>query len=162
MKIAAALAALLVLAAPAGAQNSPPVGNQFPVQAAKTGSYTVKQTDLKSAIPFNCSSPCTVTFPQATSSWPKGYQVLIQNIGTAPVTISATPTSVLYGMPLTSGSIILTTAGNFAYVQADASNNYFASGFTGSGGGPPTTFAFFAVQGGNPFGVQGGNFFGVQ
>jgi hypothetical protein len=129
-----ALIAVLFITMPAMAANSPPVGSQFPVQPEKTGNYTIKQTDLRTQIPFNCSSPCTVTFPQSTSSWPKGYPILIESVGSAAVTISAT-TSVLYGMPLTSGSIVLPNNGNFAYVTADASNNYFANGFTGSGGG---------------------------
>jgi hypothetical protein len=151
--------AIMVVSSAAFAQNSPPVGNQFPVQPARTSSYTIKQSDLKSAIPFNCSSPCTVTFPQVTSSWPKGYPVLIESIGSATVTISAN-TSTLYGMPLTSGSIVLLTLGNFAWVTADPSNNYFASGVTGSGGGGGTNHLL--VQTGSSFLIQTGSFLLIQ
>jgi hypothetical protein len=121
---------LLAFAAPASAQtkNSPPVGNSMPVQPAKTGNYTVTQRDLRTIIPMNCASGCTVTMPQSTSSFPKGYPVIIQNIGAAgAVTVTAT-TSTLYGVPLTSGNILLAQCGDYVLVTADSSNNYLASG----------------------------------
>jgi hypothetical protein len=122
-----------IAAIPAAAQ-SPPVGNNMPVQATKTGNYTIKSTDLKTMIPFNCSAPCTVTLPHSTSSWPKGYPVLIQDIGSGTVTVTAI-TSTIYGLPTTGGNIPLTNSGNWASFTADAANNYLAYGFVGSGGG---------------------------
>jgi hypothetical protein len=130
-----ALIIWLLLAIPAFAQ-APPVGGASPVQPQKTGSYTIKPTDLKSTIPFNCTSPCTVTMPRATASFPKGYPVTIQNIGSTTVTITATPPSTLYGVPVTNGNIILNQYGQYAEISADAANNYLASGVVASGGAP--------------------------
>jgi hypothetical protein len=124
---------LALLAGPALAQ-SPPSGNDMPVQPAKTSNYTITPTDLKTAIPFNCSSPCTVTLPHSTSAFPKGYPVVIQDIGSGTVTITTT-TSVLYGLPTTGGNIVLTNSGNWASITADTANNYLASGVIGTGGG---------------------------
>ncbi len=76
------------------------------------------------------------------------------------VTITAI-TSTIYGLPLTSGNLLLTTSGNWASLTADAANNYLAYGFVGSGGGGGGG-TFFALQGGAFFGVQGGQSFGVQ
>jgi hypothetical protein len=126
----------IVLAGTAiAAGNAPPSGNNMPVQAAKTGSYQIKSTDLKTMIPFNCSAPCTVTVPQSTSSWPKGYPVIIQSIGSATVTIHPTSPSTIYGISTTGGDVLLTTSGNWASLTADSANNYLAYGNLGSGGG---------------------------
>lgn len=119
---------LLVLCSPAWAQNAPPVGNQFPVQPAKTGNYTIKNSDLKSIIPMNCSSSCVVTFPASTSSFPKGYPVQIGDIGTAQVTVTPTGPSTIYGVPLTSGNVLMNTTGQFVNITADTANNFYASG----------------------------------
>ncbi len=128
------LAAALCCSMIAHAQNSPPVGNNLPVQPTKTSNYTIKNSDLKTIIPMNCSSPCTVTMPHSTGTFPKGYPVIIQNVGSTAVTVSAT-TSTIYGLPLTSGSVVLTTQGNWVSMTADTANNYLAYGFIGSGGG---------------------------
>lgn len=112
---------------------APPVGGNQPVQATKTGSYTVKSTDLKTQIPFNCAAPCTVTMPASTASWPKGYPITILNSGTTTVTIHATSPSSIYGMPLTGADLQLTNQGNYAVLTADKANNYAAYGITGSG-----------------------------
>jgi len=119
---------LALIVSPAFAQNSPPVGNQFPIQPAKTTDYTIKNTDLKSTIPMNCSSPCVVTFPASTSTFPKGYPVEIVNIGSAQVSLTPVAPSIFYGVPLTSGNVLMTAVGQFAYVTADSSNNFFVNG----------------------------------
>lgn len=106
---------------------------QFPIQAAQTGSYSVKYTgssfstgsDAWTILPVNCSSACTITLPQSTGSvFPPGTPIVVQSYGAGAVTVSAT-TSTIYGAPLTSGSIVL---GQYqqAALESDSSNNYFA------------------------------------
>jgi hypothetical protein len=129
------LAFALCMAASQAFAQSPPVGNNMPVQPTKTSGFTVKSTDLKTMIPMNCSAPCTVTLPHSTSSFPKGYPVIIQTIGSSSVTIAPTPTSTIYGLPTTGGNLVLSTSGNWVSLTADQANNYLAYGQIGSGGG---------------------------
>lgn len=145
-----AVAAMLIFPS-ANAANSPPVGNSMGVQQPpKTGNYTIKSTDLRTVVLMNCSAPCTVTMPQSTSSWPKGYPVIIQRIGSATVTVTAI-TSTIYGLPVTAGNLLMTTSGNWVALTADPSNNYLAYGVLGSGGGGGGgTFAGLGVSATGP------------
>jgi hypothetical protein len=144
------LAAILaILPSPSFTANAPPVGGNQPVQPTKTGNYTIKSTDLKQIIPFNCPSPCTVTFPAPTSSFPKGYPATIVNSGTTTVTVHVNSPSTVYGLPTTGGDVLLTAQGNYAVLTADKQNNYASYGSVGSGGvTPPPTGGVFVLRNG--------------
>jgi hypothetical protein len=118
--------ALGLLIAHAAFGASPPVGGDTLVQGVKTGSYTIKPTDLNSQLLFQCSAPCTVTLPAITASTPRGYPVVITNAGGRTVTISST--SPITGPPTTGGHIILPALGSWAKLTADPAGHYVAVG----------------------------------
>jgi hypothetical protein len=133
------LAWVIIWGSSASLAQAPP-GGAGGMQPTKTGDYTVKSSDLKTTIPFNCATPCTVTMPKSTSSWSKQYSVTILNLGPITVTIHATPTSIIQGMGVApGGDILLTASGNYATLQANSANNYVAIGVAGAPIAPPPT-----------------------
>ena len=59
---------------------------------AKTGNYTLVQSDNGAILTFNSSSAVTLTIP---SGFPIGYNVSVYQIGTSKVTIAGSGTTVL-------------------------------------------------------------------
>jgi hypothetical protein len=112
---------------------NPPSGNY---SILYTGSGSSKGTDDFNILIFTGSAPAIYTFPASTSSvFPVGHGAGIKNLGIAPLTVTATTSTisgavgVINGSPASIGGPFVLFPGGEAWLQATSSNNYFVTGF---------------------------------
>jgi hypothetical protein len=112
---------------------NPPTGNY---NILYTGSGSPKGTDDFNILIFTGSAPAIYTFPASTSSvFPVGHGAGIKNLGIAPLTVTATTSTisgapgVINGSPPLIGGPFVLFPGGEAWLQATSSNNYFVTGF---------------------------------
>jgi hypothetical protein len=112
---------------------NPPSGNYT---IKYTGSGSPKGTDDFNILIFTGSAPAIYTFPTSTSSvFPVGHGAGIKNLGIAPLTVTATTSTisgaagVINGSPALIGGPFVLFPGGEAWLQATSSNNYFVTGF---------------------------------
>jgi hypothetical protein len=112
---------------------NPPSGNY---NILYTGSGSPKGTDDFNILIFTGSAPAIYTFPASTSSvFPPGHGAGIKNLGIAPLTVTATTSTisgapgVINGSPASIGGPFVLLPGGEAWLQATSSNNYLVTGF---------------------------------
>jgi hypothetical protein len=112
---------------------NPPSGNYT---IKYTGSGSPKGTDDFNILVFTGSAPATYTFPLSTSSvFPPGHGAGIKNSGIAPLTVTATTSTisgapgVINGSPASIGGPFVLLPGGEAWIEATPSNNYLVTGF---------------------------------
>jgi hypothetical protein len=112
---------------------NPPSGNYT---VKYTGSGSPKGTDDFNILIFTGSVPAIYTFPTSTSSvFPPGHGAGIKNLGIAPLTVTATTSTisgapgVINGSPVLIGGPFVLFPGGEAWLQATTSNNYVVTGF---------------------------------